>query len=451
MAGNNYPWRDIYSNAEWSEIKMAAVEQIGPGVAATSVGGHKLGALATQVLAHLDTLLDDYHDIRKDDFEQFPARRRALREIAFAAEEYLRRLGTARQTKQAGTHKELDTGSSPLDIWVNSLAKRARKKAEYLRVMKVFHDPFSPLKQKFWLAPDLAAFLVTPTAATRNALRFPRAVGTHADYTTKGANMEYLRLSPYGQMEKLDPYHRNISFETTENTFDIPADRGVQPMAEALRDYLVSAGASADGVAAMDLSPRRNKEPTFYEWLEYHPICTTSPGLGVYSKGFEQKYKTHVRRVQYNAADIQTLVVSPFGLSVMTGGFPYEADTTGMTSKHKAGHAAIVWSKDGRLLIHRHGGWFVHSCFTGGKSVRCAGTIKIVMGTVTEITDDSGHYRPHHRHMYRFMKYLKENADVAADAKAVVGGGFANGSAGSFNSFLAAYPGTYPTLDPIWS
>jgi hypothetical protein len=89
----------------------------------------------------------------------------------------------------------------------------------------------------------------------------------------------------------------------------------------------------------------------------------------------------------------------------------------------------------------------------GGGSVRCSGTIKLVMGEVNEITDDSGHYR----HVYRFMKYLKQNGKVAGDAKVRVLGFKDPTSAASSDHwfqvkwFLAEYEKKYTDVLPIWS
>lgn len=69
-----------------------------------------------------------------------------------------------------------------------------------------------------------------------------------------------------------------------------------------------------------------------------------------------------------------------------------------------AGTDGSIYTSDPDECLTRD---FHHSTFLRGKPVLCAGTLKFKEGKLTEITIDSGHYKPHRKNLLRFLKLLK--------------------------------------------
>src|SRR5262249_43220932 len=94
----------------------------------------------------------------------------------------------------------------------------------------------------------------------------------HGPGHERGASHEFLSSSIYAKMEKIDPFHRNLVFFFTPDGrggWQIDADNVV---ATAFREYMLA----ALGVIANPI-PSHKAGASFYEWLEYHPICTGTP------------------------------------------------------------------------------------------------------------------------------------------------------------------------------
>jgi hypothetical protein len=60
---------------------------------------------------------------------------------------------------------------------------------------------------------------------------------------------------------------------------------------------------------------------------------------------------------------------------------------------------------------------FHHSSFTSGSLIRCAGMIAGVMGQVTYIDGNSGHYMPPPENLRKLVKHLNKHGVFAPDAK----------------------------------
>jgi hypothetical protein len=73
-----------------------------------------------------------------------------------------------------------------------------------------------------------------------------------------------------------------------------------------------------------------------------------------------------------------------------------------------------VWDKAGALWLHEHGGQFVHTSFTGGRTIRCSGMMRVDNGKVTVISDESGHYRPGQRQIYYLTYWLHNRSAMLA-------------------------------------
>jgi len=83
------------------------------------------------------------------------------------------------------------------------------------------------------------------------------------------------------------------------------------------------------------------------------------------------------------------------------------------TSKSKtvfsgAGYAIFVMTSRGKIYAaHHKEGLFHHSSFLAGQDVASAGEMKVINGSLKEITNKSGHYLPTKRHLYFALQELK--------------------------------------------
>jgi len=193
VAGNNNPWRDIFTPGEWTFIlaRASAPPMRGP------MGGHRhapparWGATPSAmkdpavVLQDITHHITEYDALPKDDCTYFSTRATKLTKIAALCKWYRQSLGATHQlgTKQA-TGKRLN---DPIDIWVKSLGSRAVKKAGYLDTMGQWH---ATAKAKYKDRVQLSMFL--------RQLAY--------DNTSHGG--EKLHATPYATIEKVDPYHR---------------------------------------------------------------------------------------------------------------------------------------------------------------------------------------------------------------------------------------------------
>jgi hypothetical protein len=454
MAQDAHPWRDIYSVSEWAMILAKTVQyQRSKGEfvvdVVKKVGKGRESFSPADVLVRLTASIAQYHDIQKDDWRRFDSRITALKAINELALKYLGRVGSDNVATKGTGHKPDLSGAVAvqprLDLYVTSLAKRALKKAAYLKKLEEFHDELSRNNKRFAKYGTRAALTGRLAAPTAQTTQFPW--GAHGLFNPKGAQTEFLRLSPYGKMEKLDPYHRFIGFEADAAGAVRPWD-APRHMAWALKDYLEKRTYSADG-KLISYDPSYKTDPTFYEWLEYHPICTQTLGI---TPGYNGRYDT-ISSASYTAGSGS----GAYHMSFTTGGLLFNV-ATGITSKgtthmdtstwHSKGrneYGAFIWSELGSLHIYPHGGNFVHSCFTKGKTVRCAGLISVVAGKVMGVTDESGHYRPDALHMYRFILWPKDKTALHYQPNAFCGVKRYTGHS-TLGQFLVAYGNNHPGL-----
>jgi len=385
MAGNAHPWRDIPSLADWDKV-LAGTSQTDPGVDRVVWMKH--------LLKQLNTSIRYYHAIQKDDWHLFPSRVAELASVKRQAETYFgpRGLGAKARLHKADGHKGLDTTNTtkyPLETWVVSLAKRAQKKADYLTVL---YDWYNSPKAK-------------PTYLDANDLW--NLLQAKQQNNVKGANQEFLSTSVYAKMEKVDPFHRNVVFFFTQDQSDI-APYHNNAMATAFREWIWSwPGFGPDPGAG------RKWDASFFEWLEYHPICTGTP---VATQGFDMGLKTGVHMINYAPANLYPIKVSkfwPIRVNLGTGGGWENLNTPTMlpaSIKGPPGGAAFVWDVDGHLWVHEHlGADFRHTSFKAGKKIRCSGMITVADGKVTHLSDESGHYAPERKQLWYFYWWL-ENA-----------------------------------------
>lgn len=390
MAGNKHPWRDILTEDEWNLVVSNATRG---DLLASTLKDRFLDLQAGKKLqAEIGIQIGLYHRIPKDDYTRFDERRGALERIAEECIKYLEHHVVARQTGQksgpaeqgdaAGRqHKRLSDG---IDVWVASLGDRAIKKREYLERMKMWH---LLMKEKYQNPSDLVEFLWNLNQDN-----------------TRGSEFQFLHSTPYATIEKVDPYHRQTVVMMGDNQGDeLRPHRG--EMANAFRDY-----AMGRPPRLPDPRTRRHDVMSFYEWLEYHPICLGTPGvLG------DAKYK-YIDRIAYSGHDLAIATrkggflryerTSQVGLGIA----PSLLDTYALPPSRKGpkGSQAFVFTLEKSLLLHQHDGDFVHASAKEGHKIRCSGMLVAKNGKITTVTDQSGHYAPGQRHIQNFLYWLTQ-------------------------------------------
>ena len=89
---------------------------------------------------------------------------------------------------------------------------------------------------------------------------------------------------------------------------------------------------------------------------------------------------------------------------------PIPVDTKSMVTHFSGPGAGIyVFSKEGHLHISSHKvGQRHHSSLLAGGDVACAGEIWVTQGTITAISNKSGHYLPQTHHLKQMLEHLSE-------------------------------------------
>jgi hypothetical protein len=399
MAGNKNPWRDILMESEWSQL-IATAER-GALKAVGLPDRFRAQNQGKQQLHEIGQRISQYHAIPKDDCTRFTERSGALVAIASLCVDYgdfhdvNRQKGQKSGAREAGDadpghrHKQLTDG---IDVWVRSLASRALKKSEYLEVMAKWH---LTAKEKFQNAPDLVEFLWDLDQDN-----------------VRGANREFLHSTPYATIEKIDPYHRETVFLMGQALNDEPRPHRGE-MANAFRDY-----AMGRPPRLPDPRTHPHASTSFYEWLEYHPICFGTPGV----QG-DARYK-NLHRISYAVGDLAIATPTTGRLeyvrvSDVGTGRParvLETSTFPPSSKGHAHAVAFVWARNKSLLLHEHGDGFVHASAEQGHKVRCSGMLVSRAGVVVHVADQSGHYAPTQQHIHNFLGWLHSENCLAASA-----------------------------------
>ena len=124
-------------------------------------------------------------------------------------------------------------------------------------------------------------------------------------------------------------------------------------------------------------------------------------GVNTDTAKVQQRYLTDAKREEYRAFIISGRV--------------YNFRETGQCFKPLRSGSngyGFALSMSKKLYVGTVGvGFFVkyHSCFMGGRSVQCAGTIWIENGRVTKIKNSSGHYKPVDTSMVKVLNHLRVN------------------------------------------
>jgi hypothetical protein len=372
------PWVDIYTEDEWSRFvvqfkKKKIGLKSGSGVKAL-LEGVKLGFHQqehNEFLTLLGQMIKSYHGVEKRKAETLDLRAGMLESIAADSEKYMKKQGIKRE----------DTAKASLGYLLLKLARRARRKAAYIRELKKHCKDAKSKAFKGY--NDLLGYLFEN--------RFDDDLASlHAGV----------------RMERLDPWHRVFEMNIKRDYYG-----GIRT--ENPTGYM-------DGALALWLGSSQHDDTPFFVWLEGNYVCTGVDDDGTLNKdyrGIPEDRKPH-RGVTYLKRDDALLLMVN-----IKGGLAYPAlqrfDTnqpnpvlmdecpTSDFSK-EPGAYAYVWTKDGLILCHNHvSGAFHHSSLASGHRVRCAGMIGFTQGKVTLLSNDSGHYRPSNAMLGRFADYLK--------------------------------------------
>lgn len=380
------PWLDIFPDTAWDLY----VTQFSGGE--KSFNDHvtiksllhsiKLGKRSghNEFLKEVGNLIRGYHKMPKTDVGTLTVRAALLDQLANKVERYLRDLGISPENRLPKKHHNSNstgrvTSSTEkashhsVAYLLQKLARRARRKAEYIRTLKIHCGKKGP---GFNSPIELIEYLLRDRNRTDGLLA----------------------MRPEVRLEKLDPWHRAFELSISPN-----ANSGKL-------EFNSSSYNSILGHAFMVWFRSNSGEATFtpfFVWLEGHPCCT-----GVLT-GMEE-FDTPSNSVTYQGdAMAMQLVYFSGGVAYCSiDNFSKPFSTLDAPPESKAPQAyAYVWTKDNLLFCAPHlAGSFHHSSFTGGSKIKCAGMIRFINGRVTMVTNDSGHYKPGVEHLRSFVRFL---------------------------------------------
>jgi hypothetical protein len=359
------PWRDIMSYEDFKSIAKL-----------------KLVALTTADRAVKDVAekVKLYHQISKTSASKIEARRSLLATVAESAEAWFVATGTNkaaaayRPTSVTNTTgKGIDERNLSLPRIMLTLTRRSLRKREYLR--------------------QLTAYL-------------------------NGAKSS----------AELIQYAR-----TREERVDGQINMVVKMEAE---DFAHREGYEGDGEIGQAFNawaddPEATATP-FFLWLEDHPICTSPNKRDLTVNG--PKIVEYVGGNRKPSANSKMRI-----LDFSSGSFVQEVDLTrddatrqlcdteiaGYRNLQKSiapdnrggiGVACFVWAPNNDVYIGQHeSGRFHHSSFFAGGRVKCAGMMAVKTGFVTELSNDSGHYKPNPDEFRVFVRWLHSKNVVASN------------------------------------
>jgi hypothetical protein len=351
--------------------------------AATSL--QVMNSTADHVLVELEDLLAQYHDIKKRLVENIPARRKMLSLISYQAQVCIEKLGFTQsdlekradygvplKDPRTGAHMFGDPKRESLARNLLTLKRRSLRKAHYLELLEEFYqknmDDRDGIEKLF--------------AAERQTGKDGKEIG----------------LMPGVRMEGYDFMHR--PFENHVENGALAPDNNVNAISAALLDWW-------DGP--------KNWQYPFFMFLEGTPVCL----------GENKENIAEVRSVTYDrkAPKLRLInfkpkleAVSLTDNSVVNSTLGYAAAPLKAISSGSIDMAAFAWGTDKSFFICEGG--FHHSSFFSGGLVRCTGMVKIVNGKITEISNNSGHYKPPVENLAMLVAYLHKKNSLSANAVA---------------------------------
>ncbi len=401
-------WRDVISvdtfrlvRLEYQQLKRDtnnanAIDKLinkldskptGRARATAATSQQTMNITADKALDNLEELLVQYHAIKKRLIENIPGRRKSLGLISNAAQECIDKLGftQAELTTRAdygqplkdprtGAHMFGNARKESLARNLLTLQRRSLRKADYLGRLEEFYE--TNLDDRKSIGELIAE---------------KRPVGKE------------IGLMPGVRMEAYDFMHRPFENHVVDGA--LAPDNNVNAISAALLDWW-------DG-------PNNWKYP-FFMFLEGTPVCL----------GENKQNSSEIRSVRYDRKVTKLRLVSfkPTLEAVSLGDAQntvnstqgYVAAPLKAISSDSRDMAAFAWGTDKNFFICEHvEGGFHHSSFFSGGVVRCTGMVKIVNGKITEISNNSGHYKPPIENLAKLVAYLhKKNClDVNAVAQ----------------------------------
>jgi|GEM_PF-5234278 len=350
------PWRDIMSYEDFTTVldRQQALDQRG--------ALDEEGISVVQVAR----LIKQYHALDKRDRKLIWVRQYRLARIAAAAEEWFKVSVTDKQSaKTKGGARNVDETYRPLARVMLTLTRRSLRKAAYLQQLENY----------------LAG--VMDTTQWIESIQSPREIG-------RG------QLGMAIKMEKEDFAHRD-GYEDKDDAMHI-----------AFEEWSNGTG--------------KNGFP-FFLWLEGHTVCTSSNKSdwmvkGVKSIEYVQPGSTPSTNskmcllgigkppiLAFDLTEDRILQICDTHLMGYSGGMQKVINPDNNFGK---GIACYVWAPNNDVFIAQHmSGKFHHSSFLSGGNVKCAGMIGIQQGMVTELSNDSGHYKPRLDEFYAFVRFLR--------------------------------------------
>lgn len=398
-------WQDIFSFDTWERLIGAkpAKQENYRGLTSDTLIQATLpdDAMALSLIEEMGALIKKYHDISKTDLTHFDERIILLDEIKNLAEAYIKLRGNDFLPKQGqklnrpshavNCKLELshykDIGLGHIDQWIQSLFNRAQKKMDSLVFMRD------------WLNDN--------PQVDRDSLISQTVKTTHVDG----------KLYPGVLLEKLDPYHRQVEFDSPQMGRRDYKDNKEIPLNYAFNDWMTSAS-----------------DTPYFLWLEDHPTSTRH-------KIIDHDYQ-RVSQVEYDLKDLVTVhikqnntnedpeeVPATFSNLVLMATKKSEPDQefcldskeilknyTGCWKPFTPrGSIAFVWDKQDKNKFYTHphkAGEFHHSSLTKGEDIRCAGMWVVEAGKITNINNSSGHYRNSSLQFFKLISFLYEKGLV---------------------------------------
>lgn len=359
-------WRDIDSVDEFQN--------------ATVLGGVAKYCRSLGNLDRLDTLIREYHALRKRDV---PLRVTKLDQIIRAADQWLLQPPAGNFTYSI---------PSAAATGVESLALQARKKKSYLDAVVAFYlrypsetaatenafasiaerpEPVVPVRRRagsFSGRPTAPAPVSDPTPQPGRARAKSVSISRPPPQPPLALRANYL-------VEKADPLHRSMH--------NVPRHSGLG------MTKLLGLWTEARTDGSTDL-------PFFY-WLEEQDPASLEMASVAYLSKLERK-KHLVFVIDGKFLHVADRV-----------GANYSTVNKGSTFEGKLDWCIFVLSPDDVLFAGGYRmGEFHHSSFLAGEKIKAAGQICVIDGKLIGITPKSGHYHPGPDELCTMLKFLVE-------------------------------------------
>ncbi len=413
------PWLDIFPLKDWDEYivqfkhgdRKFALNS--PEGLKGLLNAFKLGKRTghNDILKALRDLVANYHNVRKDSVNTLTLRAALLEQIAQKAEKHLRESGMDPEKNRDAWRQEKAKGAftketvtkyynkalqgytenreyqdvTPVSYLLAKLVRRARRKAEYIKNLKLHCDQ----KGKGFNTPvELIEYIF------RNRQR----------------QDDLVALTPGVLLERMDPWHRAFELDIEKDTLGnltVGGNSVHSALGLAFYEWYTGGGKNAEIITK---NAKEGGELTpFFVWLEGYFVCTGVHTARTKSKDFDAKKVTSVSFRGDNPV-VGIIYIGIGGIAYSSAdSFELPLDSTCIGESKVPGCLAYVWTKCEELFCAPHmPGSFHHSSFTCGSKVKCAGMIGFQNGKVRYVDNNSGHYKPGTRYLKNFVRFLNE-------------------------------------------